>query len=222
MTTKSSKYQKKLQEIAERSGIDFTRYRDPVLVDKIGKMLTIQLYAFKAIAVPVMSLMLIFAAIGVYAFISAKVMAGIIIMVIGIIPALLLGVLTGLIILMTTVKNDVNSIINLSIDTVKIILMDSNTALQTKIQNISEPHINLPKISDVLQGVVLGIVLPSIQQIIVTKFSLLKVPLAYVFDKMILTVVNSMFEFIDVKANKEMSKYTDKAGAVLDVTNKIV
>ncbi len=42
MKSNPAKYQAKLKEIAARTGIDFVKYRDPLLVEKLGNMLTIQ------------------------------------------------------------------------------------------------------------------------------------------------------------------------------------
>lgn len=221
MKSNPAKYQAKLKEIAARTGIDFVKYRDPLLVEKLGNMLTIQLYAFKAIAIPTAVLMLLFAGIAGYACISSKIAAGIVIGLIGIIPSIGLGILIGMVVLMSTIKNDVQSILALSIDTVSVILNDTNSSFQNRISNVSGAATSLPKVSDLLQGVLFGIILPSLQQVIVSKFKLLRVPLEYLFVTTIQTAVSSALALLDDKASKMLNKHADKIATVMEKANSV-
>lgn len=212
------RYQDKLIEISARTGIDFSRYRDPTLVEKLGNMLTIQLYALKAVVIPIAVLLLIFGGLATYSVMTSKVIAGIVIGVIGIVPSIGLGILIGMVILMSAIKNDVQSIFVLSLDTVCTILRDISTGIQNKASNSTDLQSNLPKTSDLLQGVTFGVILPSLQQIIVSKFKLLRTPLEYLFNTTIQASVNTALELIDAKAGDALSKH---AGKLTAVTEKI-
>lgn len=217
------RYQDKLNEISKRTGINFTRYRNPALVEKLGNILTIQLYAAKAIFIPMMVLLLLFGGIAGYAIISAKVMAGVVIGVIGIFLSIALGTLIGMVLLMSTIKNDVQSILVLSLDTVSTILQDINAGIQKTATKATDLPSALPKPSDLLQGVTFGVILPSLQQIIVSKFKMLRTPLEYLFNTTILAVVNTSLTFIDEKVGDLLGKHTGKvAGALSEKVTGIV
>ncbi len=210
------RYQDKLNEITARTGIDFARYRDPALVAKLGNMLTIQFYALKAVAIPILILLLIFGGLAAYSVMTSKVLAGIAIGVIGIVPSIGLGILIGMVLLMSTIKNDVQSIFALSLDTVCTILRDITTGIQNKANSATDLQSNLPKPSDLLQGVTFGVILPSLQQIIVSKFKLLRTPLEYLFNTTIQAAVNTALELIDTKAGDVLSRHAGKLTAVTE------
>lgn len=212
------RYQDKLNEITSRTGIDFARYRDPALVEKLGNMLTIQFYALKAVAIPILVLLLIFGGLAAYSVMTSKVIAGIAIGTIGIVPSIGLGILIGMVLLMSTIKNDVQGIFSLSLDTVCTILRDITTGIQNKANTATDLQSNVPKPSDLLQGVTFGVILPSLQQIIVSKFKLLRTPLEYLFNTTIQASVNTALELIDAKAGDVLSKH---AGKLAVVTEKV-
>jgi hypothetical protein len=118
-------------------------------------------------------------------------------------------------------KNDVQSILALSIDTVSVILTDTNAGIQNKISNASGAVTNLPKVSDLLQGVLFGIILPSLQQVIVSKFKLLRAPLEYLFVTTIQTAVSSTLTLLDDKASNMLSKHADKIATVMEKANSV-
>ena len=208
---KEAKYQAKLKELASRTGIDFTKYRDPVLVEKIGNMLTIQVCAFKSISIPIMVLFALHAIVAVYAFTVSKIAVGIGIGLLGFIPSIIVGLLVGLVVLMSTVKDNVQQIFGLSLDTIKTIVSDINTGLQSKLIGTQDKIVNIPKLADLLQGVVFGVVLPSVRQIIVSKFSLLRIPLEYIFNSTIEASTNYAIAYI----NKASDIVPDKQSAII-------
>ncbi|ABK99515.1 hypothetical protein Ppro_1905 [Pelobacter propionicus DSM 2379] len=215
------KYQNKLKEIAARTGIDFARYRDPVLVEKLGNLLTIQFYAIKAISIPVLLLLLIHWGIAAYAFITSKNVAGIVIGLGGIIPSIVVGILTGIVVLMGTIKNDVKQLFSLSIDTIRTILADTNSEIQRSVHSVSECQSNLPKLSDLLQGVIFGIILPTLQQIIVSKFKIVRRPLEYLFNTTIVAVANSTLAVLDERTNNSVNNHSEKIAVVTTKVSKI-
>jgi hypothetical protein len=225
---KEAKYQAKIKELASRTGIDFTKYRDPVLVEKIGNMLTIQICAFKSISIPIMVLFALHAIVAVYAFTVSKIAVGIGIGLLGVIPSIIVGLLVGLVVLMSTVKDNVQQIFGLSLDTIKTIVSDINTGFQSKLNGTQDKIVNIPKLADLLQGVVFGVVLPSVRQIIVSKFSLLRIPLEYIFNSTIeastnyaIAYINKISDIVPDKQSAIVSKIAEKTSTVIVQSDSI-
>ncbi len=225
---KDAKYQAKLKELASRTGIDFTKYRDPVLVEKIGNMLTIQICAFKSISIPIMVLFALHAIVAAYAFTVSKIAVGIGIGLLGVIPSIIVGLLVGLVVLMSTVKDNVQQIFGLSLDTIKAIVSDINNGFQSKLNGTQDKIVNIPKLADLLQGVVFGVVLPSVRQIIVSKFSLLRIPLEYIFNSTIeastnyaIAYINKISDIVPDKQSAIVYKIAEKTSTVIVQSDSI-
>lgn len=225
---RANAYQAKLKEIASRTGIDFTRYRDPILVEKIGNMLTIQVCAFKSISIPIVILFALHAIVAIYALTVSKIAVGVGIGILGVIPSIIVGLLVGLVLLMSTVKDNVQQILGLSLDTIKTIGSDINNGVQSKLSDTQDKIINMPKLADLLQGVVFGVVLPSVRQIIVSKFNLLRRPLEYIFDTMIeastnqaVIFINKIPDIVPDKQNAIVSKIAERSSVVAGQSNSI-
>ena len=93
-----AKTKKRLLSISKKVGIDFDRFKDPLLTDKIADLVSFPIYATKTIIIPIVVLLILNASLCFWFYTHSKVGFGwlTILALLGLLQSLFAGFLFGL------------------------------------------------------------------------------------------------------------------------------
>jgi len=153
------------KSLYEKTGVSFEKYQNEELANSIANLLMFPRYAISVFIRPIffVFLTLLLAAL-IYLFIGATLFA-LALFILSLILSLTVGGMLGSTIFIAKVGNDVEKILTLSLEILQQILFDSkrvNFAKEIK-QRV------YPKLSEMINGVVLLVLLPTLQRVIKKK-----------------------------------------------------
>lgn len=163
---KAEKIKALRRTLIDKTGIDFEVYRSDELAERLVGLIEFPIYFVITIAKPLMGYLLFTLGLAVilYWFGDSAFMV-ILLLLVGIIFSLFDGVFQGLVNFLEKLEKDISRILNLSLEIVRSVLGD--------IQHTSSKQIKeMPKISEIISGVILIVVVPSLNNVIKDKIPL--------------------------------------------------
>ena len=143
--------------LKRKTGIDFSRYRDPELVDAIGNAITFPLFLVRSLTRPigVILLLLVLAIV-----ITDSGYFKIWLTFPGSLLAIANGIALGLVLFIRRIRNDMKKVFAISADLSLQVLKDINTA---RVNLVSNPG-GFPSLLEIFQGVNANVILPAVKQ----------------------------------------------------------
>ncbi|MGA9573371.1 MAG: hypothetical protein WBS20_05430, partial [Lysobacterales bacterium] len=154
------------EQLKQKTGIDFSRYRDPELVEAIGNAITFPLFLVRSLTRPVgfMLLLLVLAIL-----IANSGYFRIWLTFPGVLLAIINGIALGLVLLIRRIRNDMKKVFAISADLSLQVLRDIESARN----NISSSPGSFPGMLEIFQGVNANVILPAILQTLDRKIPFL-------------------------------------------------
>jgi len=154
------------EQLKRKTGVDFSRYRDPELVETLGNAITFPLFLVKSLTRPV-GLMFLLLILAMVLTDSAYFRAWLTFP--GILLALINGIALGLVLFIRRIRNDMKKVFAISAELSLQVLKDIGSARRKLAGN---PE-SFPSLLEIFQGVNTSIVLPVIKQVIDRKIPFL-------------------------------------------------
>lgn len=188
------------EQFRKKTGIDLIQYRNEELVSTLADLLIFPKYAISKIAAPVLWT---FAGLWIACLILMNFdgSSAFSLLVLGSILALPNGILLGILNFLDSLSADMSKILFLSLQTAKNILTDLNN-LQSKIK---EGEFELPKLSELIKGVIYVVILPSLSKVIQKKFPLIGNFVANLMERIVESLHKKTIESIE-KQEKELAE----------------
>ena len=215
-------------DLIEKTGIDFEKYRSDELSDRIGSIITFPIYFWGTTLKPVIIYLLIVLALSIMFFWHGNsVMIAAFSLIIGIMLGSFDGVLQGLINFLKRLEEDISGILNLCLEIARNVLVDIRNATSNRIQN-------LPKVSEIISGVILIVIVPTLNRIIRDKIPLVGGPIVglidLILDKLtaiVPTISDNISEAkivdkIEAKKEKMSGEIEQKSSEYFEVSSSII
>jgi len=182
------------EELKRKTGIDFSRYRDPELVDAIGNAITFPLFLVKSLTRPV-GLILLLLVLGIALAESGYFKAWLTFP--GIPLAIINGIALGLVLFIRRIRNDMKKVFAISANLSLQVLKDIESARSS----LSSNPAGFPSLLEIFQGLNVNVVLPVILQTLDRKIPF--------FGKFIGRLTERFFNAV----NKRLGRRLDKLDA---------
>jgi len=179
------------EQLKRKTGIDFSRYRDPELVDAIGNAITFPLFLVKSLTRPVgfMLLLLVLAIL----FTDSGYFR-IWLTFPGVLLAIVNGLALGLVLFIRRIRNDMKKVFAISADLSLQVLKDIDSARNSLASNPG----GFPSMLEIFQGVNANVIMPAIKQTLDRK-----VP---VFGKFIGNLTERFFNAVNSRLGRRLKK----------------
>jgi len=200
------------ESLIEKTGIDFETYKSDELSDRIGGIITFPIYFWGTILKPLIIYLLIVLALSIILFwFGDSVIIAILSLIIGIILCLFDGVLQGLVNFMKRLEEDISGILNLCFEITRSVLGDIQNAASKRTKE-------LPKISEIISGVILIVIVPTLNRIIRDKIPFMGGPLVGLIDLILDKLTAKMPDIADnISESNIVKKIEDKKEKVSGV-----
>lgn len=201
-------------EMLLSTGIDLEKYRKPELLAKMSDLLMFPLYALQSIILPLALVLLVFASVdSVYFMRTPSILGGLLIVLFGIPIFFVIGISVGILRLIRRIGNDLRAIISEALS----LGMGVADDIEQSIRNLSVKGTSavqaFPSPSQIVRGVLLVVLLPTVEQVISRKVKLLGPTISGVAGKILFTVAETLFNTASTKI--------ENSSVVVNADNKI-
>jgi len=179
--------------LLQKTGIDFSRYRNPELSDTIANALTFPLYFARSVFRPVglflaaTILAIVFADSGFYkTFLTFP----------GLILAIVNGFLLGLVLFVRRIRNDMDKVFSISAD----ISLQVTRDIGALSSNLKAGTVEFPSLLEIFQGVNAVIILPTVVRVLDRKIPLFGGLAARITEKFFSVVDSRLASAIEGKS----------------------
>jgi hypothetical protein len=203
-----------LQDFQKRTQIDFSAYQTTELIEKITEVFA---------TVPKFQMMVIFPVLlGIVvdiAFVLLKSphnVASILFCIVFLGFSVVVGGGLGFYFASSNLLEDINAATKISIETTEVIYQD----LHKNVAKATQQEIAIPKASEVLKAVILGLILPILSKYAIEKAGFLAKSVFWVIEKVLLQVLTLISKFIEEavdklplqKADTKVATFNEKIG----------
>lgn len=177
------------EQLKRKTGIDFSRYRDPELVDAIGNAITFPLFLVRSLTRPVgvMLLLLLLAFV-----VTDSGYFKIWLTFPGILLAIANGITLGLVLFIRRIRNDMKKVFAISSDLSLQVLKDIDATRA----NLANNNGSFPSLLEIFQGVNANVILPVVRQTLDRKIPL--------FGKFIGRLTERFFNAVSARLGKRL------------------
>ncbi|MEL6537202.1 MAG: hypothetical protein AAFQ98_17405 [Bacteroidota bacterium] len=228
---RKEKLQKLGNEANAQARIDYSRYNVEEGVSTIADALVIPLYVARSLIVPVLFPIALAVVIAILADMSVA--ASIFYVLLAWVSAIPLAVLTGLILLLRRIGQDVTTLFHVALDTTLLAYEDAN-----KLKEQAKEDGRKASLYQVFQGVTYFVILPTVHKVLGKKLPLMGWLLAHIIDRVfssLLRIRQKDFEAIEaditeddtpeeamVKVNSRIDKLKKGTGKTIKVAMKVL
>lgn len=194
-------------KILQKTGIDLEQYRNQDLVESIADLLLFPKYVLKIMLTTSLGFFVAWVVLLMWANFQEKILLGFFGFWIGAVLVILNGLVFGTLRLMKNLEHDLNEILQLTVGAVQQVFKDfKNVKLQLKAQIFE-----LPSVSEMLQGVLFAVMLPTLRAVIKKKVPILGTPLAFLAEQVFTILGNQLAAAVNRTENDLKGKITGKA-----------
>ncbi len=195
------------EKILQKTGINLEQYRNQDLVESIADLLLFPKYVLKIMLTTMLGFFAAWVVLLLWANFQEKIMLGFFGFWIGLVLVILNTLVFGMLRLMKSLEHDLNEILQLTVGAVQQVFKDfKNVKLQLK------AHVfELPSVSEMLQGVLFAVMLPTLRGVIKKKVPVLGTPLAFLAEQVFTILGNQLASVVSKNENDLKEKIGAKA-----------
>lgn len=167
------------REMMAKTGIDFKRYQNQELIVTLRELVAFPVYALQTMYRPPVVIASIMIGVSVFFFLVDRILLSSLFLPVSLLFAVIIGVLLGLILLIYRLTGDTENILNTVLEISQTVLND----LKTVHGKLADKTFALPKLSDIVSGVMYIVVLPGAHTIVRDSVPFFGRPAGYLMEK---------------------------------------
>ncbi len=200
------------EKILQKTGIDLEQYRNENLVESIADILLFPKYVLKIMLTTMLGFFVAWLVLLLWANFQEKILLGFFGFWLGFVLVILNGIIFGMLRLLKSLEHDLNEILQMTVGAVQQVFKDfKNVKLQLKAQVFE-----LPSVSEMLQGVLFAVMLPTLRAVIKKKVPVFGTILAFLAEQVFTILGNQLAAVV----NKSENDLKEKIGAKAEILEK--
>ncbi|MEM7369412.1 MAG: hypothetical protein AAF587_12490 [Bacteroidota bacterium] len=150
--------QKRAKGIQEKTGIDFSQYKDEAWAEQLSELLRFPQYAIKTAIQPPILLLVIVIVLSVICFQTGHGAFGTVFLLTGIVLSIPNGLLLAVIYFVFSLTSDVHRLLELSLGKARVIA--------EKVGELGDKQQRRARLAELIQGVIFSMVLPDLNRVV--------------------------------------------------------